>query len=178
MNKTCECHPFNLLRDTEGKLTAYLTLNCSHKNLTQLPRVSNYTWELNASSNYISCLDNLNETWFPKLRRLDITHNWIADLSSITESSFMKDFDMLNISSNRISYVTSTTPIILNLGGVFCIVHINDLLLKKIPDAFLANLKLANGTAAIKIGTTLNCDCHTSTQTKVCMYLICNWITI
>lgn len=105
MNKTCECHPFNLLRGETGKPTVYLTVNCVGKNLTELPRVSPYTWELNVSHNHIKSLKTLNSSMYKNLRRLDISHNYVKNLNDLTSSSFIRKFDLLYINSNRFEKV-------------------------------------------------------------------------
>lgn len=111
MNKTCDCHPFNLLREPGGSLTAYLSVNCFGKNLTQLPKISQYTWELNVSHNHIGNLAMLNSSLYNNLRRLDLSNNLVTNLKDLTNSGFVKKFDLLYINSNKFRKVKTLCQI-------------------------------------------------------------------
>lgn len=100
-------HGYNLSHESpHGNVAIALKLDCSFRNLSDLPSVPPQTWQLNISGNSIKDLSPIKDPMYENLLILDADYNEISNLDGLAGTSFLDKYNYLSLQNNRFSSVS------------------------------------------------------------------------
>ncbi|CAB3261849.1 unnamed protein product [Arctia plantaginis] len=138
-NINCTCMPTRL--EFQGAdLTNAVAVDCSHRNLTEMPtELPLNTIKLNVSYNNITSLQTVNDPSYDHLRHLIVDYNDIASILELEGTKFIDNFILFSIGYNK---------------------------LKTIHTYVLSNRFDTSGPTFSIAGNIIHCDCNTEKMLK------------